>query len=135
MSHLTVDVTAAVIIHKGKVLCARRAAHKDLSGFWEFPGGKIEPGESFVECLQRELKEELGIKTRVDKYLLSTEYQYTDKRIRLFVYKVSWLSGHIRCVDHDEIRWLPISELSDLNWAPADLPVIDFLKELNTTNN
>lgn len=121
------DVTAAVIERDNKVLCARRAVHKDLAGFWEFPGGKIEPGESFVGCLQRELKEELDIEAEVEKYLMTTSHQYPEKLIRLYVYRVRWLSGDIVCSDHDQICWLPVSRLHELNWAPADLPIIEYL--------
>ncbi|TCS43859.1 (deoxy)nucleoside triphosphate pyrophosphohydrolase [Reinekea marinisedimentorum] len=121
------DVTAAVIERDNKVFCARRAAHKDLAGFWEFPGGKIEPSESFVGCLQRELKEELGIEAKVEKYLMTTTHQYPDKLIRLYVYRVAWLTGELTCSDHDETCWLPVARLRELKWAPADLPILDYL--------
>ena len=128
-----IDVTAAIIVQSGKVLAARRKPGKHLSGYWEFPGGKIEKGESPEECLVRELSEELGIEVRVNAFIGESKFDYGNKYIRLLAYKVEHVSGDFKLLDHDEIRWLAMCELDDLEWAPADLPIIKQYKAIAST--
>lgn len=118
------NVTAAIIQRDGKFLAARRKPGSHMAGFWEFPGGKIEKGESPEECLQRELREELGIETTVGPFFGESCFDYGTKQIRLLCYYVKYLSGNFVLSDHDEIRWLPASKLLHLDWAPADIPVV-----------
>jgi mutator protein MutT len=123
-----IDVVAAVILDMNLIISARRSPGKHLAGHWEFPGGKIEPGEAPEQCLKRELKEEFTIESEVGEFVAESIFDYGDKRIRLLAYKVKHVSGEFQLIDHDEIRWLPIEALDSLKWAPADLPIIEALK-------
>lgn len=123
-----IDVAAAVILKDNKVFAARRRKGAHLSGYWEFPGGKLEDGETPEQCLARELKEELNINVRIGPYIGESVFDYGIKIIRLIAYEVEHLSGAIELVDHDEMRWLSFNELSAVKWAPADIPLVEQLK-------
>ena len=124
----TYQVTAAILRKGSKILIARRAPKKHLGGFWEFPGGKIEEGETAHECLKRELEEELGIIVRVGKFFMENEHHYDDKIILLKAYECEHVSGDIILNDHDKIEWVDKSEFINFKFAPADIP---FIKTLN----
>ena len=124
-----IDVTAAVIKHNALILCAKRSKGKHLENHWEFPGGKIEENETPEECLQRELKEEFTIETEIGEFIAESIFDYGKKNIRLLAFYVNHISGEFKLIDHDEIRWLNIEQLDELNWAPADLPIIEALKQ------
>jgi len=125
-----ITVTAAVIEKDAKILAARRGPGKHLEGFWEFPGGKLEPDETPEQCLARELAEEFGIESRVDKFIGESIFDYGEKIIRLIAYQVEHLAGDFQLEDHDEIRWLSHKELDDIMWAPADVPLLEPVKKL-----
>lgn len=124
------DVTAAIIIKNNKILCARRKPGFHMARHWEFPGGKIEPGETPQQCLQRELKEELTIHSKVGSFFAESCYDYGSKQIRLLCYFVDYISGTITLSDHDEVKWLYPHELLKLQWAPADIPIVEKLVKL-----
>lgn len=104
-------VTAAIIQLDGKVLIARRSPHSKLAGNWEFPGGKVEEGESLQECLKRELHEELGILTEIGAHLHSSEYKYEHGSFRIEAFKVSWIGGDLRLKEHDCVEWVSVDAL------------------------
>jgi len=120
-------VTAAIIEKDGAVLIARRKKAGRFGGVWEFPGGKLEPGESPEECLTRELREELGIDVTVGPCLGSFVYHSSFLAIELVAYQVSILAGELILRDHDEVRWAQRNELEGLIFAEPDLPLLDLL--------
>lgn len=128
---MSIEVTAAVIIKSEKIFAARRSPGKHLGGYWEFPGGKVEAGESHQDCLIRELKEELAIDVKIGNYIGVSSYDYGEKKINLHGYFVLNINGEIvlNDHDHDSMRWLDISELDEIKWAPADIPLLAKIKE------
>ena len=129
--NMTILVAAAVIQKNGKFLIAKRASHKHLAGFWEFPGGKIEPNESAEDCLIRELYEELRIKVKIVHFLAKNIHDYGTMRISLSAYLCSFVDGDFTLVDHDEIRWVAFSEIGQYNLAPADIPLLKAIENIN----
>lgn len=119
-----IPVTYVVLLHEGKVMAAQRAVHMDLPGSWEFPGGKIEEGESPETCLIREVREELTIEIRITGSLTPVTHPYPSKTIHLLPFLATWVSGTIQLTEHAQIRWLGRNELLSVNWAPADLPIV-----------
>lgn len=123
-----IDVAAAILENQnGEILIARRKPGKKLPGFWEFPGGKIESGETPQQCLIRELHEEMNLVIEVSDYIGESIYHYEQGPIRLIAYKGKITSGEIRLADHDQYEWLNIQGLKNANLAPADIPLLDFL--------
>jgi 8-oxo-dGTP diphosphatase len=119
-------VVGAAIVREGRLLAARRSAPPAVAGGWEFPGGKVEPGESEVDALVRECREELGVVVRVGA-LLGT---VTPAEFVLRVYRAALVAGEPRPLqDHDELRWLAAHELADVPWLPADLPLLPAIRE------
>lgn len=127
----TYRVTAAIIKKDNKILIARRAANKHLAGYWEFPGGKIEDNETPEICLKRELNEELGIIVNVGNFFMENQHDYGTKIILLQAYLCELISGSIVLRDHDKFEWVVKSDLSNFNFAPADIP---FVKALHAEN-
>lgn len=115
-------VTAAVIDRENRILIARRR-EGHLAGCWEFPGGKVEPGEGLAECLVRELREELGIQVEVLAPLTPVEHAYPGKTVRLHAFRCRWLAGEPKTNEHDQIAWVLPDELAAFPLAPADLPI------------
>jgi 8-oxo-dGTP diphosphatase len=98
-----------------------------LAGLWEFPGGKLENGETEQECLRRELEEELGIKVKVGEFFMENNHDYGTKSILLKAYFCDLFSGNITLNDHDMIAWVTKKELQNYEFAPADVPFIKAL--------
>lgn len=123
-----VHVAAAVLRDAGgRILLARRTAGRDLAGAWEFPGGKVEPGESPREALDRELHEELGIRVLDAVPLVAVPYAYPDKRILLDVYTVDAYEGTPRGRERQALAWSPLEKLHGYPMPPADRPVVAVL--------
>ncbi len=121
-----VGVVGAALVRDGRVLASRRTEPPHLAGFWEFPGGKVEVGESDVEALRRELREELVVEAAVGARL-GPDVLLGDTGV-LRVYLCRLLSGEPVLVDHDAHRWLGSDELTDVPWIPVDLAVVDALR-------
>ncbi len=128
-----VQVTAAIIQHPDRALANRyliaRKRIGKLAGMWEFPGGKIEPGESPEECLQREIFEEFGIKITIDQYLTTSCYTYPHISIELIGFLATYREGELMLSDHDQIQWVTLSEMDNYSFAPADIPLIVALQK------
>jgi 8-oxo-dGTP diphosphatase len=125
-------VTAGVIMQADRVLLAQRQGG-DLAGRWEFPGGKIEPGEAPEACLIRELREELGITTDIAGYLGATEFAYPRHTVRLLAYHVRWLEGAITLHAHRAVAWVPPDDLRAYDLAPADVPIVALIRRYRAT--
>ncbi len=126
----TINVTAAIIEDNGKFLIAKRAKGKHLEGRWEFPGGKIEVNETPEACLQRELKEEFGITTKILGFVAESIFNYGDRNIKLLGYRAKYISGEFQLNAHDEIRWIGLNEFNKYDFAEADLPLIEKLTQV-----
>lgn len=126
------QVTCAIIERDGLVLAAQRSASMSMPLKWEFPGGKVDHGESLEECLRRELVEEMGIDVQVKKKLPASTHVYPTFTVTLHPFVCSLGSGTIHLHEHAAIIWLPPANLYTLDWAAADLSVIDtYLAEGN----
>lgn len=122
-------VVCAILEHEGKVLVARRGPSMRMAGFWEFPGGKVEPNESVEAALVREIKEELGLEIEVGVALPVSDWDSGKRLIRLLPFVCRLLRGELHLLEHDAIEWVAPNVLMDRNWAPADIPVVQhFLK-------
>jgi len=118
-------VACAIIEQDRKVLATQRSESMSLPLKWEFPGGKIKDGESASACLKRELREELGIEISVGQPLAPTTYRYRAFTVTLYPFRCRVAAGDITLHEHAALVWLPPAELHTLDWAEADLPVID----------
>lgn len=119
-----VHVACAIIERDGLVLSARRSASMNLPLRWEFPGGKIEPGEGREECLRRELVEEMGVQIDVGRALAPATHHYPTFTVTLYPFVCTIVAGEIILHEHSEIRWLPAHQMHELEWADADIPII-----------
>ena len=130
MTKKNIHVVGAVIIEDQKILCAQRGADKSLPLMWEFPGGKIEQGESPTEALIREIEEEMLCTIEVGEKVDYTVYEYDFGIVHLTTYISKITSGEINLTEHEQIKWLAPSEIGRLNWAPADIPAIEKLEAM-----
>ncbi|MGE5628595.1 MAG: (deoxy)nucleoside triphosphate pyrophosphohydrolase [Solirubrobacterales bacterium] len=124
-----IKVVAAIIHKDNKIIISKRKENKSMGGFWEFPGGKIEQGETPEEGLVRELKEEMNISIKVEKYVGESIYDYGNIVICLLGYLASIENGHIILKDHDAYEWVTLEEISKFKLAPADIPLVKILQE------
>ena len=129
----TVHVVAAIIENENnEILCALRGPEMTLPNYWEFPGGKVEDGETKEEALKREIKEELGCTINVYEQIEDTTYEYAKVIVRLETFMAKVILGTPVITEHAEIKWITREELPVLNWAPADIPAIEKLTNIIT---
>ncbi|WP_034890853.1 (deoxy)nucleoside triphosphate pyrophosphohydrolase [Gillisia sp. Hel_I_29] len=120
-----IQVTCALIVNKNKVLCAQRSEKMSLPLKWEFPGGKLEKGETLEDCLKREIKEELGLNVKILQRLPSNTHRYSDKKIiELIPFRCSLQTSEIDLKEHSKIEWVTVSQLENFDWAEADIPIV-----------
>jgi mutator protein MutT len=122
------NVVAAIIRRGGKILITQRFDKAHLGGMWEFPGGKVEAGETLKAALRREIQEELGIKIQVEDEYLRTEHDYPAKSIRLHFFNCTILEGEPQLLDVADLRWVEPAQLSDFQFPPADAELIAKLR-------
>ena len=123
------DVTCAIIIDGFRVLVTQRSEAMKLPLKWEFPGGKINPDETAEMCINRELMEELNVEVEILEKLIDSQHNYHNFTINLIPFVVKLKAGHLTLREHKAFQWLELEELKNLDWAPADIPVLDqFLK-------
>jgi 8-oxo-dGTP diphosphatase len=120
-----IDVTCAIIINGDKVLATQRSEKMNLPLKWEFPGGKIERNETAIECIIRELKEELNIEIEIVSKLTAHPYDYGEFKINLIPFVCNFLAGDIILTEHKDYKWFAKDDLRTLDWAPADIPVLE----------
>ena len=128
-----IEVVAAIIQRDGAYFSTQRG-YGEFEGMWEFPGGKIEPGESREVALKREIQEELGIDITIDKFLCTTEYDYPSFHLTMHCYLCSVKSGMIELREHKSARWLTVESLDSVEWLPADKEIVDKLNKYNLIN-
>ena len=124
-----IHVVGAVIIENDKILCAQRGPSKSLPLKWEFPGGKIEAGETPQDALQREIKEEMQCKVEIGDQVEHTVYEYDFAIVQLTTYYCKLVEGKPILTEHASIKWLSPDQLESLDWAPADIPTIEKLSK------
>jgi len=122
-----INVVGAVIVKDGRVLCAQRGPSGSLAGMWEFPGGKIEQGETPREALEREIDEELRCTVIVGEELTTTTHGYDFGVVTLTTFYCELVDGTPELTEHAAIRWLEPEALLSLEWAPADVPAVQLL--------
>lgn len=124
-----INVVGAVIVRDGRIFAAKRGPGRSMAGLWEFPGGKIEPGESPEQALARELNEELGIEVEVGGFITTSKHETGSVVITLSTFLCGIQSGEPKITEHEEVRWVTSGELDSLQWAPADVETVELLKE------
>lgn len=126
----SIHVAVGVVINANQhVLISLRGAHQHQGNRWEFPGGKVEAGESVIESLSRELEEELGIRAEQAEPLCRIEHSYSDKQVLLDVWWVTKISGEVQALEGQEWRWVPVNELTDYTFPAANAPILTAIAE------
>ena len=123
-----IKVVAAIIKNEDKILATKRG-YGEFINMWEFPGGKIESGETKKQALVREIKEELNIEINVDKFAIDIEYQYPNFYLFMSCFMCSIKEGSIELLEHNDGKWITKEDLNTLNWLPADIDAVNYLKE------
>ena len=124
----TINVVAAIILDEEKRILATQRGYGEYEGWWEFPGGKIEPGEGPEVALRREIMEELGVEIVVENLLCTVEYDYPKFHLSMLCYMCSIANGEIDLREHKSARWLSHNDLNSVQWLPADIEVLERIK-------
>ncbi|MCT8140037.1 (deoxy)nucleoside triphosphate pyrophosphohydrolase [Anaerobacillus sp. CMMVII] len=128
----TVNVVGAVIKNKdGKILCALRSPVMSMPNLWEFPGGKIREGEDPADALVREIQEELGCTICVGKLIEEVSHQYPAILVNLATYEAEIIEGEPKPLEHEKLAWVKSADLMQLEWAPADVPTVERLRDFS----
>lgn len=123
----TINVVAAVIENGGKYFATQRG-YGEFKDWWEFPGGKIEPGETPEEALCREIREELEVEIAIDHHITTVDYDYPSFHLHMACYLCHVATGHLFLVEAEAARWLADDELDTVDWLPADRKVVEIIK-------
>ena len=130
----TIDVVAALIVKDEKVLIAKRSTgDKNALGKWEFPGGKVDPGESERHAIEREIKEELDLEINAKEFIINNVYEYPTHIVNLKLYRCEFISGDMHLHDHSDYQFVDLEELLDFDLAPADIPIAKHVQKMNFT--
>ncbi len=130
----TIEVVAA-IIKDGKRIFATQRGYGDFKDGWEFPGGKVEAGETPEEALRREIREELKTEIQVDRFLCTVDYDYPKFHLTMHCYICSIVKGELILTEHEAARWLSKDELWSVDWLPADVEAVKSLEEKTCSTN
>ena len=125
----TINVVAALIVNDGRIFATQRG-YGELKGWWEFPGGKVEPGERPEDALVREIREELATEIRVDRYVNTIEWDYPAFHLSMRCYLCSVVSGSLTLLEHEAAAWLDREHLRSVQWLPADETIISGIEAL-----
>lgn len=128
MEKKNIRVVAAVIREDGRVFATQRG-YGNYKDWWEFPGGKIEPGETPEAAVVREIQEELGTKVAVDRFLTTVEYDYPEFHLSMDCFFCHIEEGELTLLEHEAAKWLPLKNLRQVNWLPADILVIEAIEQ------
>jgi len=128
VTHPPIDVVAGVIRRGDQLLITQRLADDTLGGYWEFPGGKVDPGEELKAALKRELREEVGVETEIGEEIHRIVHPYPDRDVRLYFFDAQIISGEPQKLEVADLRWVRVEELMDFQFPEADRPLIDQLR-------
>lgn len=127
-----INVVAAIIIEDGKLFATQRG-YGEWKDWWEFPGGKIEPGETPQDALKREIREELATEIEVGELLTTVEYDYPKFHLTMHCFLCTVVSGQLSLLEHEDARWLAMDELDTVKWLPADVEVVKKIQRMMQT--
>lgn len=122
-----ITVSAAILVKDTRVFIAKRNAHGQLPGKWEFPGGKVEPHETPEACLRRELEEELDIEATIGHFMGESIYRYDFGTVKILFYRAFWNGEDIFSKDHQDVQWVSLVQLNGYDFVPADIPFVEKL--------
>ncbi|KMT63804.1 8-oxo-dGTP diphosphatase MutT [Catenovulum maritimum] len=128
MSQTIVHVAVGVITRENKIFLAKRNAKQHQGGKWEFPGGKVEAGETVLEALQRELNEECGINPNSSQELIVVEHDYGDKKVKLDTHIIQDFDGEAHGKEGQEVAWVEVTELDNIDFPAANIAIVDAVK-------